>query len=1155
MSLSKFLLNNKISSESLAEIKKRIYIVGKFNTSTPGVSEFLFKKNAPGDERFDNRIGNLTYDSFIKNIQPRLSEVIKPVDVINNEKLPYFVLSATLDPQNSYVIDPYNYFDVRASSNSEQPYYKDKKPQFSRPDFLNSSKFELPNQEVYNNLWGKEIFRQIRQNLKSFCSFQTRNFELLKAFTTLLYESAGRNGVPEGFMKDSELPVNFLPVFIDFLYQEKPIDETFKEKLKLIDFTSTKIWSSLSVDEVKRKQFFNFITELLRVFKSYLTAPSSVPSQAIGGFDVKQHLKPEKGIIPEELRIQYVSAMEAYNMLTQIVKSKVLLSMVLRWSLTYLEDGIDEIKNLEVSEKYEAIEDALIYGKYGLKKPSRGLPGNYTAIQLVTDFKKGFRYFLLYVANPAANQRYFDAFSLPIQEIAVLTLKDDQKRQTIERLMSSSVAPEQRESLINALLNIFTDVILPKLYKSPGLDKEGLIKRFKEYENDLFFTSAIMDVIGDNEVEQEIEKQLNSEDSQGEIAAGILKTVLGVLMKPKVEENIARSAVTLGNISTIRALTNNIITGDSKNISLGIGTVAPIGTTNYKLKRQEENIYKTETKKTVGLLDFKSLDKRPNIVPLLETIADGNAGSHNRIGEGSVGEVETEIKKEQINLALLLRESIQAGTLMENQAQVEKIINEDAIRYNQSLCKIYERYASASNLPTIKGKIEAFTLTWFLLMNKDELHLGELGSNLYELLIDMVEKVDPNLLDLKSFFAEKSLTDYYNSNLFNNAGEDPGSGFNSLLTVLRNQAQDSLRNVVYYVSELKGIRYLFEFLNEYADDTEVILLNSYHNEFLMWLKTEPSTGFHFLNPMSLSNQGKLNHNAQKFPGLILMTDLAFTNNGWTSVTDEKKSFLEQLLVNQQNVSQLMGASVKIIPPICIPTSLYNSKDSKSWQDEGAQLELLSQHIICPVTIVGPPLSLNKPSDHVFPTVLSAGYVFGAHVLSNGKDQKLVSSVSGNPVGRFRIVGLGNTSLNNAIAHFIKATGGNNSDYSFAGDYYLYLISLVAAAAKYSDNSEAGITWPDFYKYFHYDSFNANYDTSSVLNKCLIYNDMTQWGLSKKLYDKINNISDSNNDNKDNSNRNNDLKETQIILEPKTTSKTLDQAQWFINLVEVLKLKK
>ncbi|WEK34633.1 MAG: hypothetical protein P0Y53_19270 [Candidatus Pseudobacter hemicellulosilyticus] len=1181
MALGQFLRDFGIDPRSLAEIKKRVYIVGKFNALKPGVAEYIFSRSGALDERLrdengQQRTGRLTYSSFIEKIEPQLSETFSRTESHNGEPLPYFILSTHNGDQkasSSYIIDNYNYFDVRASSNSDQPFFKDQKPDVKIKDFLDASRF-LGN----DVLPGKEIYKQIKENLSSFCSFQARNFELIQAFAVLLSKFAGKKGVPYGITEHSELPVNFVPVFIDFLYVENPVEETFRQKMDLIDFSSHTVFRS-AVTDANKKEFILFLKSLFTIFKNYLNDPLSIRNDALPGYNIQIILNRETGIVSEELRQKFVASMEAYNMLTQIIQSKVLLSMVLRWSISYFENDIPEINTIrDAEEKNAAIENAILNGKFGLAKPSVNLPAGYSIKDLVEDFRTAFPVLLAYIFNPQIeeNNQEFHKLSETIQKIGRSILADEQKRQTIHRMMS--LPKEQRTAMFRALLNLFTDVIIPRLFKVPGLTEDDLIKKFREYEMELFFTSSMMEVANAGNIDRIIEESMGNTDNEPReaIAGKLINTFIGVLMAPDVQKRIEDTVIMLEDHQLLRKLIPGVTNNGQKGI-IGIGRLTALGSAGPALKPGETGLYLSETKALLGHLDLDTISQRKDIgiylaaatkqadslpasapgapVSLLSEGREDNGSTAISTANGDtlVAAPPAEEAKDRTSrpgLGLAIQQYISGSNENRQLArtEVEKIVKESTVIYQKSLSKIFEQYAGSMHLPAFKSKTEVLVLTWLLLLNKDKLHLGELGSNLYDLLLDLIEKLDTKDPDLGAFFAQNSLTKYISANLFSEAGQDgAGAGFKALRTLLDNQSTDNLGNIVQFVSELKGVKYLIDFASTYGSDCEVVVINAYHHEFLEWIKSEHHYG-NFLNPTGLANNNALN---PKFPAMVFMTDLAFADKGWAHVQINKESFLKQLsnatLLNPDGYSRL-------IPPICLATGAIRQDNKEEWKQQGERMNRLAKDAVCPVLILGPSLALNRPDDYLFPTVLSSGYVLCAHLLTNGTAQHLKTSNSNViPFERFRNLGRGVADLHTSIQHFIAAGGEVNKDFAFAADYYLYLIALMATAAKTADMAE--INWKDYYLYFHYDGFNeTNHNSSGIINEAMIHNKMTDWGLSEALFNYLTGNSGVTEDgNAEKPIARGDVHEV-LLYESRSKYRPLRQAHWFDKVVAAHQLQ-
>jgi len=1207
MDLNQFLSGFRITPESLSKIKNRVFVVGKFNTSNAGAQEYLFTRKNINDPRFSkivesangretiSTIGGLEYADFIKLIEPKLSEKREYKEDYNGEKIPYFILSPKLsgaDDGVAYVLDNYNYFDVRGSSNSDQPYYQENKPSLNIKDFLS---YQI---DANSPFPGKEIYRQIRSNLKSFCDFQSKNHELIKVFAKLLANYAGKDGIPPGLGKNAELPVNFLSVFIDYLYYEKPIDEEFDKKLALVDFSSVPGWKDALTNDASKAKLLSYIKNLLGYFKYYLTKPADF-NKHVAFPGIKEILN-EKEISPS-LQKQFVASMEAYNMLMQIIQSKVLLSMVLRWAISYFENDIKEIKKEPNDDiKFKMIERAILHGEHGIKKPAAGnLPQGYSINQLIEDFKRYFRDICDYVFNSGleVNIKKYEAFPEVIKSVADDILNTKDKRETINRMMG--LGYEQKEAMVKALQNIFVDIIIPKIFKTPGLSYDELINKYKEYETDLFFTEAMLKIADDDKLDKIIEKAVQDQPDRpntiGNQMATLIDVTFGVLMAPQVQNNVKNISMTLTNVRLIGGATDSIINKKSPSL-LGIGGITTKISKDNKFQPGETNAMAAEKKRIGAGLDLKGIEHHANVQDwLLEAekeqklIADrtekpidakkdtepASLTESAVIVQDKKGLAVTQydaneknqplIKFDQVpelheievpNLALAIKQLVSA-TAEEKDMQIQRVnaIVENTISvYQKNLASIFDRFAGIGKLPSFKNKVEAFTLTWLLLLSKDKLELGEAGSNLYELLIDLVEKLDSNEPNLQSFFRENSLTKYINKNHFTDKAIDgAGDGFRAIRNILEEQSRQSLKNVVQFVSELKGIRYLIDEMNKGEDDAELIVINAYHYEFIDWLKNPPAnyTG-HLLDATGLANNNERN---PKFASTIFMTDLSFANDGWDNIVYNKTVFLTSL--GDNNLLNNNGNN-RVLPPICIATSAIRPNARDYWHIEGNTFEQLAQKSISPVVILGPSIPLNKPDDYLFPTVLASGYIFCSHLISKGRPQqlKIFDEIANISKKRFRVLQYGTAKLHESIDYIINAQGAGNEDYAYIADFYMYIILLLASAAKNNIILYNQFSWEQFYSIFYNNQGfgSQNYNSSVTLNNSLISNiySMDKISISQSLYNFAGRVPNNQNNNGNNSIVDpDDIYALSLKIDNRT--KQIVQGQWFQRVITLLNL--
>jgi hypothetical protein len=170
-----FLNKYKIDKSALEKVKKRVLLVGRFNQRRLGNPEiFLFTSKPEGlsetyKKNFDG-VGSLSYDSFVEALQPAISEKVRD----QGGKFPSIELVV---PRNE---DDLDYFYTRASSTTEQP-------EFQRLEGGTLNRLL----EEGDQGRGKTILACIQKNLDTFCTFQTRNYEILEAVSKLLGKCQG----------------------------------------------------------------------------------------------------------------------------------------------------------------------------------------------------------------------------------------------------------------------------------------------------------------------------------------------------------------------------------------------------------------------------------------------------------------------------------------------------------------------------------------------------------------------------------------------------------------------------------------------------------------------------------------------------------------------------------------------------------------------------------------------------------------------------------------------------------------------------------------------------------------------------------------------------------------------------------------------------
>lgn len=441
-------------------------------------------------------------------------------------------------------------------------------------------------------------------------------------------------------------------------------------------------------------------------------------------------------------------------------------------------------------------------------------------------------------------------------------------------------------------------------------------------------------------------------------------------------------------------------------------------------------------------------------------------------------------KRQKQDLLEAIRVSAEADQKLVGKAR-------DSVRiFSQILNVIYQRYRENQDKQSYMGRVERMTLANLLLSNQEALGLGGPASNLYTMLLDAVENMDPEMPDARAFIRDFSLTRYFDNDDLKKTPHKK-HGITDLRQTLNAQRVESLRNTVSFISELRGVKYLLDIVSK-DNRAEVVVVNATADEFLDWMIRDNLTGGQ-QNSKQLLHSGFL-VGAQResaCPGLIYMTDSAFPEGG-------KGAWLDSL----RHVNLIQGQERLIIPPICISTTGQNETDA--WIAEGQALAASAagggpgqSPMPAAVLVVGPSPYMNRPGD-LFPTYLPAGYVFAAHYLCQPEQRVHNRMLKAKDEGRFRIIGGGHGPIRGSLERVMWG-GDANDGYSFAADFYLYiLLSVLATAQNNIQPEEARPAPEDFFPYFTYskDIWQMNrWESSRVLNPALI-GSSKQFGLEQ-----------------------------------------------------------
>jgi hypothetical protein len=1096
MPMRKFLEDFQIDVNALSRIKKRVFIVGRFNEAGKAKDPEVFLFTNRNDlstkylqnfnARYDTR-----YESFVLALRPAIAERIdKDGRFATVEQVIPKGEDAT---EGTSVIDVYNYFFQRAIQNTDQEAFTQAKPNLGK-ELLSGNDRER----------GKDILTQIRSNLQRFCQFQPDTHQVVDAAVILLGRCGREHGLP-AFAAGAPLPGGFAEKLVDFVYQENDRAPFTTDGLDL----SQGPWQKLQKDEKARKMFCNVIS----AFRDVLLSSSADQYNDIR-FRGQPLGKVAQTCVPEELRKKFQKSRDAFNNIRQILRSKVLLSMILEWLLQAYND-IPEVAKLPPGEEHQwerdqAIETAILERwKENKVAPPVKRPSPDERVSFSKSLTQNFEHLLAAIlASDEQLESKIEVLPAALQELAQEIRKDDQKRRLLATVSGADLGEDIRKGFIDAAKTMLLDVMCPVLYRSPIVSEQQLKKFFRQETMAAYLTAVFLSGKNQDAVRKIAEDHLEFFESKidertkkirdvDDVLKRLLDDFVDVLATPEIQKRLTEG---------IRVLTevNGMLESAEMAEDRGAGSIAAIRP--FETVKKMDTLQNTPASEEVikVAVPAKVRDALEAKLDAYARSASGGDAAQAGDAEGSAA-VAVEVEERRAGTKLESKIDEILGKIVMTQAPSEEMSDEDkqAIvdevsekvlgdqkfvgglsadlqAFEKTLHLIYTRYDENPDKKTFRNKVERMTLINMMLLFKKDLGLGQVASNLYQLLIDLVLHLDPNHPDPKEFLREKSLTLY-----FDNADLEAG-GITELRQTLEVQGVRSLQNIVNFVSELRGVKYLMDMVST-DPEAEVVVVNATADEFMNWLKRDNLTPGEGMGRLRSGMLVKTNQAFERAipPGLVYMTDIAFTDGG-------KRGWIETL---SSYSYQNQGLSL-VLPPICMSTP---SQDRNNlWYQEGEAIAAAASNAPVPVVVAGPSPFLNPPGDG-FATTLPAGYLFCAHFLSSPAQHVRNHNIAHESRGRFRIVGYGAAPMRDSLNRVVWSQGEKDT-YAFAVDFYLYIVlTLSATAARYGGTQKPNAK--AFYACFYDNSTVLNkssYNSSSALNSAFIGADAQRFAMNQDV---------------------------------------------------------
>lgn len=1048
------------------KLKSRIYLVGRFNSKSYSDEEL---------KRFEPR--KITeFQQFCKDLGPAVGEKTmckEPIDVIT------LTGPADTDASNFLVINPENYFFNRGIENADPEVKKLFTDSASNVDMIVSKEKASR---------GETVYIQLRRHLKIISTFIPRIHEIVALSLKCWSQCNPENGLPNYDYK-SEPSKHYSSVeFINFLFASPEED-------KSREFTK---YAQIRFDNSEQENCFN---RFWRIFKNQiLTTQHQNSENANLEYMISEEFKKDES---EKLIEDFRKAANSIKIIKQMIKSKMLLYMILEWVLdSFFNDCIiGDVTRSRPDENYnhselERVSDAILtpgfahdYSIYRQRQTPPSKPVNeITSIDTrrYKCLKKPLKRpsaesrgsFLEWLSNDFQLVMDFLVKDNALEEISrgdfkeyISELKNDTDAMEILKKMSGFAEGEEAyKSFLTAMRTIFSDVILPALFKDPVLTKRDLQKTIRGsilscYQIAYFLddeNAKDFDNIG-NTLSSSVDENITesgefNEDRSCGLIGDTLKEVFILLTSDKQKKfvenlNNLREAVTLFEDDLIR---------ESK-----IGDIFPyLHNTTRDFIWRDFNFMDFIKKRFKKLLDFqkkketreshtqtqqaeqktkeKVKDKKKATLEATkeetkeETMAAGQGATQHTPSNGqnqNADENSTEFDRNAQKIIDSMQEDaeFQSDSSSEKEEEKNRAIDKlmDSIKdvkyskleeslaslldaLDEALGLIYTTYCSdmSNSKPMFRNQVERMTLANFFMVHRNSIGLAENHSNLYNLLLDLVLYLDPeNPKPFEQFVcnAEVTLTSYFQNQHLST------SNLSEIIKTIRQVIETGMKSITGFVSELWGVKYLLDCCK--SPNKEIYLLNLSYNEFIKWL---------IIANLGDGSEGWLRSGKELSitpgaPSVFCMCNSAFTSEG------EKGEFVNKLSSN--DFILFSGERDRLIlPPMIIAHD--NNFDNPN------QLPV-------PLWVIKNAPSLNI--DDYFGTNLPPYYLFLARLL--GHEEKLFKSDHRDTTKSGRLISLSDEEPGTVIKQSIF----DNPQPFFDADYFLYSILKLWAVLVNTSN--------------------------------------------------------------------------------------------------------
>lgn len=380
------------------------------------------------------------------------------------------------------------------------------------------------------------------------------------------------------------------------------------------------------------------------------------------------------------------------------------------------------------------------------------------------------------------------------------------------------------------------------------------------------------------------------------------------------------------------------------------------------------------------------------------------------------------------------------ASLLARDGRFQGAVAEAELAWSEFFHKVLSRYTEGHVPDGYRRDVKRLVLAELMLDLKDELNLGQEGSFLYRLLLDLVADHEPGAIegDFRPFLRKHSLTEYID---VMRAG--PGAFFDPVMKTVE-QGEMAFRNLSGYLSDVAGLAYTFDQLARVPDAT-VLVFNGTAEDWLDWvrddtLSQDPQAGRFYPGRLVGDPERTLGYGA---PSVVFLTDSAFPPAG-----PDKLQWLQQSFAPAPYAARFCHGNRWAVHP---PVLLGEGRDGEARLPGAADLAPSPSPLAVPVHWLGPPPPLNRRSDGLA-TVLPAGFLLAVRLLGGNVPGLVNPGLRRRSEQRLHVIGAGAAPLDTSLGNVLWSDGALDAqgallEHPLVADAYLHLLLVLEAAAR------------------------------------------------------------------------------------------------------------